>query len=266
MSNATANSNSSAPIPIYVTGNPNSNPTDLGFTGQLTSPYLAPVPQTNDSSPYGGTNEEPQWFWNKTLDSNDIVCGTSNWTIRRVCCPRSIGIPNGDEQAGANCRLHATEENSAWWMNCTHELGRTSGASEISSACWPLEQFMESAADAEYNDLDFGTEKVTRCSSVAQASSRNNYTMGNNYTDICCEQVQGEPGAYLSVLGGDDTVTTNRSKFMAMDCNLKDQKDWTAFMKCMDQYTWAVCRDVNGATAKGVSAVVVAAAALALLI
>lgn len=77
----------------------------------------------------------------------------------------------------------------------------------------------------------------------------------------------GHPGAYFSDLDiGDATVETNRSAFMAMDCELKDKKDWTAFMKCMDEYTWAVCREVGGASAAGVSSVVVAAAALALLI
>ena len=264
MSDATANANSSASIPIYVTGNVNS---EYSFNGQLTAPNLQPLPQHNDSDPYGGTTENPHWFWDKTLDSNDIVCGTSNWTIRQVCCPRSIGIPNGDPNAGANCRLHATQENSQWWMNCTHEIAQANGGGDVASACWPLEKYMESAADAKYADLNFGQEKVERCTSLAQASSKNNYTMGNNYTDICCEQVMGHPSSYFSdVELGDSTMETNRSAYMAMDCNLKDKKDWTAFMKCMDQYTWAVCREVGGANTAGVSALVVAAAALALLV
>lgn len=262
MSDLTALANSSAPIPIAVPGRPAQNPTDANFTGRLESPHLLPLPPSNES--YGGTAEQPAWFYNRSLSADDIVCGTSNWTIRRVCCPRSLGIMNGDWTAGANCRMHAREENAAYWMNCTHQLGQEHGAGAVASACWPLQQFMDYRVNDTFKEVIVSDEKTTRCAGVDQPSAGNNYTTGHNYTDHCCAEVGGKPSTWFSDLPDAGSREQNRSNWMASDCNTKDPD---AFRRCMDKYTWSAClSNESGALRSGASTVVIAAAALALLV
>lgn len=216
-------------IPVEVPGWPFNNTADNSSLIVNTS---VPVPASDIA--YGGTPDNPVYFFNRSLGTEDMVCGTSNWTAGRSCCPLAIGIP--DPARDAVCRFRNSTENSEYWRQCTEAVG--GGAFPIESRCWPFTDFL--AYMEKYTARQLGQMTMasgasnTSCSSVEDSKQW-------NYTAICCEQVQGETTGWSNVQGTD--------KWSALNCLLDDTDQQSAFNSCITQNTWAVCNTTN--TTKG---------------
>lgn len=191
-----------------------------------------PVP-VNDSEPhYGGTFNDPVFFYNNSIPDGDadMVCGTSNWTAGRSCCPLSIGIADPDSYI--QCRMRNSSANEAYWMNCTQELG----ASE--SRCWPLHEFLAWRANDTQHELLWGTNaSFWACGAVGRTDRW-------RYVDKCCGEAKGWTSYYQLVRGRSayKTQSQDPESYAAYDCVMSESEQEAKFNSCMTQHTWVVCQ------------------------
>lgn len=217
-------------IPVKVPGSPWDNPADNN-TGLVVNTSV-PVP-TSDT-PYGGTPDNPVFFYNRSLGADDIVCGTSNWTAGRSCCPASIGIL--DTGALTNCRFRNNSANEDYWKQCTAAVG--GGAFSIESRCWPFQDFL--AYMENYTAIDLRRMRSIEpiaCASVGPSSQW-------NYTATCCEQARGRSSQWRALRGTED-------QWSATNCLMTDSNQQSAFNSCISQYTWAVCNNTENPDDEG---------------
>lgn len=217
-------------IPVKVPGSPWTDPADNN-TGLVVNTSV-PVPSSD--TPYGGSPESPVYFYNRSLSTNDIVCGTSNWTAGRSCCPSAIGI--ADTETWTNCRFQNTSENQDYWNKCTSAVG--GGAFPIESRCWPLKDFLAYMENHTAVELRRGSPiEPIACGSIGLSEKW-------NYTATCCEQVQGRSNQWRALRG-------TRDDWSAVNCLMTDDNQQSAFNACISQNTWVVCNNTENPDDEG---------------
>lgn len=211
-------------IPVPVPGSPWNDVADSN-TGLVVNTSI-PVPAAD--APYGGTVNEPVYFYNRTLGTDGIVCGTSNWTAGRSCCPRAIGIL--DTASLTNCRFRDTSGSRAYWDACTKAVG--GGAYPIESRCWPVQDFLDYTQHHTAAELRrINSIEPIACGAIGPTAQW-------NYTATCCEQARGRSSQWRAVRGAED-------QWSATDCLMADANQQSVFNSCISQYTWAVCNNTG---------------------
>lgn len=173
------------------------------------------VPQWPSSSlggePYGGTAEDPEYFYAAKLLDTDTVCGASDATVMVSCCPRAIGVPSPEnDDFGSNCRLHGDGDAvSAWFANCTAALAKEHAVADLQTQCWPWAEFRHARAAQTEAKLDtMATEDEVYCAAISPPGPL------NTATEQCCYSAGGSVGQDKAMCGG-ITEADNIDVFLA---------------------------------------------------
>lgn len=203
---ASAAAASGTAIPITLIGN--AKPADQLYNSSA-------VPKWPSSSlggqPYGGTDQDPEYFYAAKLLDTDTVCGASDATVVVSCCPRAIGVPSPEnDDFGSNCRLHGDADALAsWFSNCTTTLGKEHNVQNLETACWPWSEFRNARATKTEAELDvFATEDEVYCAAISPPNDL------NSATEQCCYSAGGGVGQDKKMCGG-ITEADNIDVFLA---------------------------------------------------
>lgn len=152
--------------------------------GPLDSTHLLPIPQVDQ--PYGGTPQNPTFFWNSSLPEDDIVCGVNDGDVSNSCCPYAIGIRT---ESSFGCRMHNTTDNMQWYQNCTKQLwdeapGRPT--EDVHLDCRPFTVILQRAM-YDYPDVVEG-----KCTVLGSGDMR------LDYLPKCCDKLGGRISEWSS--------------------------------------------------------------------
>lgn len=131
----------------------------MSASDEIDSTHILPIPKVDQ--PYGGTSQNPAFFWNSSLPEDDVVCD-SNLVHRNAtyikkpysCCPLAIGISY--ETA---CRMHNTTENVQYWQNCTAQVAKEQswGPEVVRPVCRPFTEELRLAMEERNDTANAGT-------------------------------------------------------------------------------------------------------------
>lgn len=200
---ASASAGPSIPVPLNGDAKP----------GQLYN--ISSVPKWPSSGfskePYGGTEQDPAYFYAAKLLDTDTICGASDSTVVVSCCPREIGVPSPEnDDFGSNCRLRGDSEAvQSWFTNCTAALAKQHSVANLQTACWPWSEFRNARAAKTEAKLDtMATENEVYCASISPPNEL------NSATEQCCYSAGGSIGMDKSMCGG-ITEADNIDVFLA---------------------------------------------------
>lgn len=197
--------------------------------GPYNSKNLPPIPQTNP--PYGGSEQNPVYFWNASLPEDDIVCSVDYKNVSDSCCPFSFGIR---DEFTTGCRMHNTTENTEWFRTCTKQIwGEVTARPQdaiVNCVSWPVKMRF--------------TEDLVRHSDAAPTPSEGRvdctvlgYVPDNlNYTARCCEQLGGKPVGWTSAQ--DLENKPDEQKTITDMCSIEEAQagKWNECMSAFDAY------------------------------
>lgn len=173
------------------------------------------VPKFPSSSlggePYGGTEQEPTYFYAAKLLDTDTVCGASDSTVVVSCCPNSdaVASPENDD-FGSNCRFRGDADAiQGWFSNCTSILAKEHNVQNLQTGCWPWSEFRAArAAKTEEKLNTLATEDEVYCSTISPPNDL------NTATEQCCYSAGGSLGQDKAMCGG-ITEADNIDVFLA---------------------------------------------------